>query len=72
MRIPALRGSFRQSSSGQLRKPLREATQASTVGSPPDATGIIEMEMGGVVVRIQRGAEAKTVVAVMHALKATP
>lgn len=36
------------------------------------ATGMIEMEIGGVTVRVGRGAEAKTVAAVIHALKATP
>jgi transposase len=49
----------------KLRKPRR----ASRSG---DATGLIELEIGGVTVRVGRGAEAKTVAAVIHALKATP
>ena len=36
------------------------------------STGLIEMEIGGVTVRVGRGAEAKTVAAVIHALKASP
>ena len=50
---------------GKQRKPRR-------VGRGGGATGIIEMEIGGVTVRVGRGAEAKTVAAVIHALKATP
>ena len=34
-------------------------------------SGIIEMEIDGVTVRVGRGAEAKTVAAVIHALKAS-
>ena len=48
---------------GKQRKPRR----AGRVGG---ATGIIEMEIGGVTVRVGRGAEAKTVAAVIRALKA--
>jgi transposase len=47
------------------RKPRR----ASRSG---DATGIIEVEIGGVTVRVGRGAEVKTVAAVIQALKASP
>lgn len=47
------------------RKPRR-------VGRAGAAAGIIEMEIGGVTVRVGRGAEAKTVAAVIRALKATP
>ncbi len=36
------------------------------------ASGIIEVEIGGVTVRVGRGAEAKTVAAVIRALKAAP
>jgi transposase len=50
---------------GKQRKPRR-------VGRGSGATGIIEMEIGGVTVRVGRGAEAKTVAAVIHALKASP
>ncbi len=34
-----------------------------------DAVGIIEVEIAGVTVRVSRGAEAKTVAAVLRALK---
>jgi transposase len=34
------------------------------------SSGIIEVEINGVTVRVGRGAEAKTVAAVLHALKA--
>jgi len=37
-----------------------------------EATGIIEIEIGGVTVRVGRGAQAKTITAVIHALKASP
>ena len=50
---------------GKQRKPRR-------VGRSGGASGIIEMVIGGVTVRVGRGAEAKTVAAVIHALKATP
>lgn len=40
-------------------------------GRAGEATGIIEMEIGGVTVRVGRGAEAKAVAAVIRALKAT-
>lgn len=50
-----------------VRKP-RKPRRASRSG---EATGIIELEIGGVTVRVGRGAEAKTVAAVIHALKAT-
>lgn len=50
---------------GKQRKPRR-------VGRGGGATGIIEMEIGGVTVCVGRGAEAKMVAAVIHALKATP
>ena len=47
------------------RKPRR--TSRASGGS-----GIIEMEIDGVTVRVGRGAEAKTVAAVIRALKASP
>jgi transposase len=53
-------------------EPVRKQRKPRRVGRASDATGIIEMEIGGVVVRVGRGAEAKTVAAVIHALKATP
>jgi transposase len=34
--------------------------------------GGIELEIGGVAVRVERGADTKTVAAVIRALKATP
>lgn len=51
-----------------VRKP-RKPRRASRSG---DATGLIELEIGGVTVRVGRGAEARTVTAVIHALKASP
>ena len=51
---------------------VRKPRKPRRVGRASDATGLIEMEIGGVVVRVGRGAEAKTVAAVIHALKATP
>ena len=36
-----------------------------------DAVGVIEVEIDGVMVRVSRGAEAKTVAAVLRALKAS-
>jgi transposase len=50
---------------GKQRRPRR-------AGGAGGAAGIIEMEIGSVTVRVGRGAEAKTVAAVIHALKATP
>lgn len=51
-----------------VRKP-RKPRRASRSGN---ATGLIEVEIGGVTVRVGRGADAKTVAAVIHALKASP
>ena len=45
-----------------LCDPARKRRQA-------DLSGIIEVEIDGVTVRIGRGAEAKTIAAVLHALK---
>jgi len=36
------------------------------------ATGVVEVEIGGMTVRVGRGADAKTVAAVIRALKAAP
>ena len=63
--VPAVVEQPKHEAARKRRKPRR----ASRSG---DATGIIEMEIGGVAVRVGRGAEAKTVAAVIHALKATP
>jgi transposase len=50
---------------------LPERTVGRRVGSRADRTaGIIEVEIDGVTVRVGRGAEAKTVAAVLRALKA--
>lgn len=51
---------------------VRKRRKPRRVGPAGGAPGIIEMEIGGVTVRVGRGAEAKTVAAVIHALKATP
>jgi transposase len=51
-----------------VRKP-RKPRRASRFGN---VAGLIELEIGGVTVRVGRGAEAKTVAAVIRALKATP
>lgn len=53
-------------------EPVRKPRKPRRAGRAGGATGMIEMEIGGVTVRIGRGAEAKTVAAVIHALKATP
>jgi len=53
-------------------EPVRKQRKPRRVGRGGDAPGIIEMEIGGVTVRVGRGADAKTVAAVIHALKATP
>lgn len=53
---------------GPVRKP-RRPRRASRSG---DAAGLIELEIGGVTVRVGRGAEARTITAVIHALKASP
>jgi transposase len=53
-------------------KPVRKRRKPRRASRSGDATGIIEMEIGGVTVRVGRGAEVKTVAAVIHALKASP
>lgn len=53
-------------------KPVRKRRKPRRASRSGDAPGIIEMEMGGVTVRVGRGAEVKTVAAVIHALKASP
>jgi len=37
----------------------------------PGSTGIIELEIDGIAIRVGRGADAKTITAVIRALKAT-
>jgi hypothetical protein len=51
-----------------VRKP-RKPRRASRSG---DATGLIEVEIGGITVRVPRVADAKAVAAVIHAVKASP
>ena len=51
-------------------EPVRKQRKPRRASRSGDATGIIEMEIGGVTVRVGRGAEAKTVAAVIRALKA--
>lgn len=53
-------------------KPVRKPRRSRRASRSGDAAGLIEVEIGGVTVRIGRGAEAKTVAAVIHALKASP
>ncbi len=50
-------------------EPVRKQRKPRRAG---DAMGLIELEIGGVTVRVGRGAEARTVAAVIHALKASP
>jgi len=53
-------------------EPVRKQRKPRQVGRGSGGLGIIEMEIDGVTVRVGRGAEAKTVAAVIRALKATP
>ena len=50
----------------------RKRSKPRRVGRAKGGSGTIEMEIGGMTVRVGRGAEAKTVAAVIRALKATP
>ena len=63
--VPAVVEQPRPEPVGKQRRPRR-------AGRAGGATGIIEMEIGDVTVRVGRGAEAKTVAAVIRALKASP
>jgi transposase len=49
-------------------EPRRKAKRRKR--SEPGATGTIELEIGGVAVRIGRGADARTIMAVIRGLKA--
>ena len=51
-------------------RPARKQRKPRAASRSGDAAGLIELEIGGVTVRVGRGAEAKTVAAVIHALKA--
>jgi transposase len=53
-------------------EPVRKRRKPRRVRRAGGATGIIEMEIDGVTVRVARGAEAKTVAAVIRALKVAP
>ena len=53
-------------------KPVRKPRRPRRASRSGDAAGLIEVEIGGVTVRVGRGAEAKTVAAVIQALKASP
>ena len=53
-------------------EPVAKQRKPRRTGRAGEAAGIIEMEIGGVTVRVGRGAEAKTVAAVIRALKASP
>jgi transposase len=54
-----------ETDSGEPRRKTRRRKR-----SEPSATGTIELEIGGATVRIGRGADAKTIVAVIRGLKA--
>jgi transposase len=62
--VPAVVEEAKPAPVAKQRRPRR----ASRSG---EAMGLIEVEIGGVTVRVGRGAEAKTVAAVLHALKAS-
>ena len=53
-------------------EPIAKQRKPRRTGRASGGSGIIEMEIGGVTVRVGRGAEAKTVAAVIRALKASP
>ena len=53
-------------------EPVRKQRKPRRASRSGAATGIIELEIGGVTVRVGRGAEARIVAAVIHALKASP
>jgi transposase len=55
-----------------MPEPVRKRHKSRRTSRASGGAGIIEMEIGGVTVRVGRGAEAKTVAAVIRALKATP
>ncbi len=51
--------------------PVRKPRKPRRASRFSDATGLIELEIDGVTVRVGRGADAKTVATVIHALKAS-
>jgi transposase len=54
----------------EAQLPERKGRRRSRTRHADRAAGIIEVEIDGVTVRVGRGAEAKTVAAVLRALKA--
>jgi transposase len=54
-----------------MPEPVAKQRKPRRTGRAGEPAGIIEMEIGGVTVRVGRGAEAKTVAAVIRALKET-
>jgi transposase len=50
---------------------VRQSTQSQVMTNLESDAGMIEVEIDGVTVRVGRGADAKTVTAVLRALKAT-
>jgi transposase len=55
-----------------LPVPLRRSREPTRTRRADGISGIIEVEIDGVTVRVGRGADAKTVAAVIRALKACP
>ena len=53
-------------------EPVRTPRKPRRARRSGDATGLIELEIGEVTVRVGRGAEARTITAVIQALKASP
>jgi transposase len=66
MFVPAIVGTSSPPSEPR-RRPRRRGRKAA---QGADTVGMIEMEIDGVAVRVGRGADAKTVAAVIRALKA--
>jgi transposase len=66
MFVPAVVGTLSPPSE-PCRRPRRRVRKAAQVA---ESAGVIEMEIGGVAVRVGRGADAKTVSAVIRALRA--
>jgi transposase len=54
-----------------MPEPVAKQRESRRTGRAGEAAGIIEMEIGGATVRVGRGAEVKTVAAVIRALKET-
>jgi transposase len=65
--VPAVLEATRLSPDSQGKKRVSRRT-----GKPDSAIGVVEVEIGGVIVRVGRGADAKTIAAVIRALKGAP